>query len=431
MFNFNAFRKKDVGSDLVTKSYYNNYTADFSLFLSNKGQADALAASHIQQIILNYQTIAPLNSAVNIIARAVGGLPIAIKNKDNDEIITEHPALELLDSPNKEEQKTKKSFFKQMTIWKIIEGDIYLEATGNINKPPLELFILKPQFMNIDTDSKGFPDIYRFNSNVFNRFFRKNQVSGRIFGVENPSELELLHIKNFNPRAANDCPTGMSEVLPLYFEINQYLKCSNHNLNLLDNSATPSGALVIKNGDRVINLTEEQVSRLKRQFEDCYQSSNNAGRPLVLEGGMEWQQMSLSPKDMDFQNLKKNAEKQIYINLGIPLPILTDDASTFNNKSEARLEFYEDRVFGIAEDILSALTDFLLINRYKKPNLEFIINKNEVDALSIKRASKIELVNNNAVLTLNEKRAKLGQPPILGGDQVFTASGMAIAGDIE
>lgn len=113
MFNFNAFRKKDVGSDLVTKSYYNNYTADFSLFLSNKGQADALAASHIQQIILNYQTIAPLNSAVNIIARAVGGLPIAIKNKDNDEIITEHPALELLDSPNKEEQKTKKSFLNK------------------------------------------------------------------------------------------------------------------------------------------------------------------------------------------------------------------------------------------------------------------------------------------------------------------------------
>ena len=70
------------------------------------------------------------------------------------------------------------------------------------------------------------------------------------------------------------------------------------NKSLLDNSARPSGALVY--ASREGNMTAEQYERLKNELETSFQGSGNAGRPLLLEGGLDWKSMSLSPKDMDF-----------------------------------------------------------------------------------------------------------------------------------
>jgi len=55
---------------------------------------------------------------------------------------------------------------------------------------------------------------------------------------------------------------------------------------MLDNSALPSGALVYNAGDR--QLTSEQYERLKSELEAGFQGARNAGRPILLEGGLDW-----------------------------------------------------------------------------------------------------------------------------------------------
>jgi phage portal protein BeeE len=52
------------------------------------------------------------------------------------------------------------------------------------------------------------------------------------------------------------------------------------------------------------NLTGEQYARLKSELEVSYQGAGNAGRPLLLEGGLDWKALSLSPKDTDFVEAK-------------------------------------------------------------------------------------------------------------------------------
>jgi phage portal protein BeeE len=55
---------------------------------------------------------------------------------------------------------------------------------------------------------------------------------------------------------------------------------------LLDNAARPSGALVYAGADGTV-LTDAQHNRIKQAFAEQYQGAANAGRPLVLEGGLD------------------------------------------------------------------------------------------------------------------------------------------------
>ena len=80
------------------------------------------------------------------------------------------------------------------------------------------------------------------------------------------------------------------------------------NKALLDNSARPSGALVYgAAGQGSGHLTDAQFERLKGELEANFQSARNAGRPMLLEGGLDWKALSLSPKDMDFSESKSAA----------------------------------------------------------------------------------------------------------------------------
>jgi HK97 family phage portal protein len=386
-----------------------------------------------QELIRLYQTIAPLNDALDTISQAVAGLPIILEDKKSKELIQDHPALDILHTPNMEEQKTKEALFFQMAFWKLLEGDIYLNALGNINKPPTELFILKPQFITIEIDQKtGFPSLFRFNANQSQHIvFKKDVVNGRIFNVREPNLSELLHDKNFNPDSTAQNPTGMSEVRALLFEVNSYLESNNHNLSLLMNGARPTGVMSFnpKNPDIASTLSEQQYTRIKNQLAECDQGSGNAGKPMLLEGGLEWIPTGMSLRDMDFFNLQMEARKMIFTGLGIPEQMKFSTSATFNNKAEARLEFYENRVLPFASDILSTLTTFLLKNRFGEESLQYTVDLENVNALGLKRAARNKTINENTALTLNEKREKQGAEEIAGGDFVFTASGVAIAGD--
>jgi HK97 family phage portal protein len=93
------------------------------------------------------------------------------------------------------------------------------------------------------------------------------------------------------------------------------------NRALLDNAARPSGALVFAADDSG-GLTTEQFERLKAELEQSYAGGANAGRPMVLEGGLSWQSMALSPAEMDFAELKASAARDIALAFGVPPMLL-------------------------------------------------------------------------------------------------------------
>ena len=138
----------------------------------------------------------------------------------------------------------------------------------------------------------------------------------------------------------------MSAIEAAASAIDQHNAVGSHNLALLQNGGRPTGALVIKPGaDTSTHLTEQERQTLKDELRLAYEGSDNAGRMMVLEGNMEWREMGLNPKDLDFVNGKHLSAREIAQAYGIPgMLVGVPGESTFANYKEARLHLWEDTI---------------------------------------------------------------------------------------
>jgi hypothetical protein len=171
----------------------------------------------------------------------------------------------------------------------------------------------------------------------------------------------------------------------------------------------PSGALVYSAAGG--NLSDEQFERLKNELEAHYQGAANAGRPLLLEGGLDWKGLSLSPKDMDFVEAKHIAAREIALSFGVPPMLLgIPGDNTYSNYAEANRAFYRQTVVPLISRIASALGNWL--GDSFGGNLRLVPNLDEVPALSIEREALWKRVGEASFLTDDEKRAAAGYEPL-------------------
>lgn len=153
-------------------------------------------------------------------------------------------------------------------------------------------------------------------------------------------------------------------------------------------------------------LSSEQFDRLKAELEQTFQGQGNAGLPLLLDGGLSWQSMSLSPADMDFVELKAAAARDIALAFGVP-PVLIGlpGDSTYSNYREANKALWRQTVLPLAEKILGALAQGL---RPFVPGLALSIDLNALPALVEDRMALWDRVAAAPFLSDEEKRAMLG-----------------------
>jgi len=113
---------------------------------------------------------------------------------------------------------------------------------------------------------------------------------------------------------------------------------------LLDNAARPSGALTYDPPDGAA-LSGSQFERLREEVERQFSGSGNAGRPMLLEGGLRWQSLGLSPTDMDFVAVKEAAARDIALAFGVPPVLLGLPGDTaYSNLREAGRALYRQTV---------------------------------------------------------------------------------------
>ena len=142
----------------------------------------------------------------------------------------------------------------------------------------------------------------------------------------------ILHLTFFHPL---DDHYGLAPLEPAAVAIDTHNAAAAWNKALLDNAARPSGALVYAGPEGAV-LSETQFERLSASSSDTYQGASNAGRPLLLEGGLDWKAMSLSPKDMDFMEAKHAAAREIALAFGVPPMLLgIPGDNTYANYQEA------------------------------------------------------------------------------------------------
>src|SRR5262249_15753841 len=149
--------------------------------------------------------------------------------------------------------------------------------------------------------------------------------------------------------------------------------------------ARPSGALVYSGPEGSV-LSDGQFDRLKHELEASYQGSVNAGRPLLLEGGLDWKAMSLSPKDMDFMEAKHTTAREIALPFGVPPMLLgIPGDNTYSNYREAKRAFWRQTVLPLASRVGCALAQWLA--PAYGDGLTLVIDTDRIDALSADRAA--------------------------------------------
>jgi HK97 family phage portal protein len=308
--------------------------------------------------------------------------------------VTGHPLLTLLKVPNPLCAGTE--FLESLAAYKMISGNAYIQAIALQGEAPRELHLLRPDRITVIAGKNGIPAGYRYTLGEQVQDFPVNRMTG---------QSSILQLKNFHP--LNDW-YGLSSIEAAAYSIDQHNQAGMWNQALLQNGARPSGALVVKGAEGSGNsLSEEQFSRLKGQLEEGYSGSLNAGRPLLLEGGLEWKEMSLSPKDMDFIEGKNSAARDIALAFGVPPQLLgIPGDNTYSNMREARLALWEETILPMLDNITAALNMWLVPMFGKDLLLDY--DEDAISALALRRETVWARLENASFMTDDEKRAAVG-----------------------
>jgi HK97 family phage portal protein len=348
--------------------------------------------------------------AVRMIAETAASVPLLVYERRVEQ--EDHPLGDLVRRPNR--QMVGAEFLETLYGYLLVSGNAFVEAIA-IDGAIRELHLLRPDRVRVIAGADGWPEAHDYTIGL---------DTIRIVGEAAAGVPRILHQRLFHP--IND-HYGLSPIEPAAFAIDLHNTASRWNKALLDNSARPSGALVYT--AREGTLTGEQYERLKSELETGFQGAAQAGRPLLLEGGLDWKAMSLTPKDMDFIEAKHVAAREIALALGVPPMLLAIPGdNTYSNYQEAQRAFWRQTVLPLVNRTASALATWL--SPAYDADLTLTPDLDAVEALAAERDQLWTRLNGASFLTTAEKREIVGfeASPLAAGAPPPEPSATAVDG---
>lgn len=336
-----------------------------------------------------------VHRCVRMISEAAGSLRWLLY--DGDQEREAHRVLKLLAKPNAYQGTSQ--FVEMLCGHLLLSGNAYIECTAmDGDEAPSQIYALRPDLVTIEEDDHGWPSAYIYQLGAQKR---------KIIISDDQSVSAVLHLKLFNP--LND-QKGFPPLQAALMALDIHNAAARWNKALLDNAARPSGALVYAPGDGS-NLTPEQYEQLKRELEEGYSGAHNAGKPMLLEGGLDWKAMGLSPKDMDFVQTKDAASRDIALAFGVPPMLLgIPGDNTYANYQEAHRAFFRLTVLPMMRRITEAFT--LWLSPIIGADARFDLDLDQIESLAIEREALWSQLQNSTFITDDEKRAAIGYSPI-------------------
>ena len=372
-----------------------------------------------------YQKCAVAYKAICEVSRGAAKIPWrAVRGADamgegGTPLPASHPLNVLLRKPNP--WSPEASWREAVVAYLMLTGNTYIEGVGPDGAPPRELWSLRPDRTKVVPGQLG-PAGYTYEVNGQIKRFDVDPITGA--GC-------LLHLKLFHP--LSDW-YGLSPIEAAATSVDGFNMAGEWNQSLLQNGCRPSGALVYKPSEtQPDTLSDKQRQLLMQQLNTDQSGTRNAGRPLLLEGGLEWQQMSMSPAEMDWLNGKNVNAREVAMIYGVPPQILAIPGdNTYSNYQEARLALYQDTILPMNDSLIDSLNSWLC--PAFGDGITIVQDISRLPALAPMREKTWASVAAATWMTINEKRAatglgKLEQPE---ADALYIASSMVpLAGSLE
>lgn len=349
-------------------------------------------------------------ACVKKIATALGTAEIELYKKvgEKREEVKEHELLDLLKRPNP--YQSWSVFAESAAAWYKIAGDVYIlrlpYRMGGSTTLPNELWLLDPSTMT-PKYSGGSVVGYEQDLGGKKEYFPVDALTG---------QCDVLHIKDFNPL---NPAVGMTGIASAAAAVDSHNAAQLWNKRLLDNNACPSGALKTKEGEA---LSDQQYTRLREEIDRKYSGPNGAGRPMLLEGGLSWEEMGMTPRDMHFHESMLLSSRMIAGALGVPPQLVNiPGESTYSNYAEAKMALWTETVIPLLKLFIDELNNWLVPMFGDDLYLEH--DADSIPALQPLRQIMFNNAQAASFLTVNEKRGMAGFEDVEGGDFVLVPTG--------
>ena len=303
------FRSRDKPKDATSGSSYR-------FFFGGTTSGKAVTERSAMQMTAVY-------SCVRILSEAIAGLPVHLYRYDGSggkEKATTHPLYFLLhDEPNPE--MTSFVFRETLMTHLLLWGNAYAQIIRNGKGEVVALYPLMPNRMTVDRDADG-------------HLYYEYQTSQDEAHTMDGSRVRLLpsdvlHI----PGLGFDGLMGYSPIAMAKNAIGMAIACEEYGAKFFANGATPGGILehpgVVKDPERV-----------RESWNSAFGGSANANKVAVLEEGMKYTPISISPEQAQFLETRKFQINEIARIFRIPPHMIGDlEKSSFSNIEQQSLEF--------------------------------------------------------------------------------------------
>ena len=265
-------------------------------------------------------------SCVRILSEAIAGLPLFVYKYGDDsskEKCLEHPLWRVLhDEPNPE--MTSFVFRETMMNHLLLTGNAYAQIIRNARGEVMALYPLMPDRMTVDRDSQG-RLYYRYRKNSDDApEVVKNKQSDIIFA---PSD--ILHVLGLG----YDGLVGYSPIAMAKNAVGLAIAAEEYGAKFFANGAAPSGVLEHPG-------TIKDPERIRESWQSTFGGSSNSNKIAVLEEGLKYTPIAISPEQAQFLETRKFQINEIARIFRVPPHMLADlEKSSFSNIEQQSLEF--------------------------------------------------------------------------------------------
>ncbi len=402
----NIFQR--IASALTGKSYYSR-----GQFISlgetiqaptNRDYLDAFEASFL------------VHTCVDKIAKKVANTKFKlyrVSGRTGSEKIKEvkdSPLLDLLAQVNP--YTTKFTMLELTQIFLELLGNSYWykvrgERTGKI----VELWELRPDWVTVEGDEKTLITNYKYRI-----------PNGDVMDI---APEDIIHFKRVNPKSAF---YGLPTIKAAIDLVRTSIFATRWNMNFFYNSAVPETLLITE-----MQMTPEQKKEFRDQWDDKYAGVRNAHRLGIIDGKIDFKQLSMTMKDMQFDRLDEVTTQHILTAFGVPKPIVGMTTDLNRATAEAAIyAFLSETIEPKVRDLVDTLNEFLVPEFGDDLYLDFVDPTPENrEAIVQEYQAGLGGGGNTPWLTMNEVRDWEGLPPVEGGWDIYLPLNLLPSGKVE
>jgi HK97 family phage portal protein len=371
-----------------------------------------------------YEASDAIGNAVDKISWAFEQLEPVLHDKKTGEYVADHPFIDLINNPGYK-MGSDRFQFELMTSY-LVTGETYPILEGNVKYEPFGLYTVSANNTNLEEGFDGW--LYRIfiSRNREQEVYDREEISKRGMWVyQNPTKLkETVQILNKSRRNSVRAQSVLERV---YYQALTKYYGNVHNAGMLKNPIRSGGIL-----SPGVELSQQNWEAFKKGAEQSLEGYTNAGRMIYPPGPVNYQDLIINPRDMDFINLIENSRVEIYNQYDIPLPLVVTKTMTMNNYENAVNAFYDMSVLPRAKFIYKQLGKFAL-PRYKDGDrFELVINEKEIPALKERLFKIVKEMRETYNFTENEMRSVAGYESLGDeGDQIWKPSSLIQSGETD